>query len=370
LKNENPTKKNQRIDWLDSLRGVAILLVALYHFTARYPQKYGWAKFADAPLFRLYFGWTGVELFFMISGFIIYLSIQNKKGPAEFLTARLSRLVPPYWAAIVIMVAIEPLHAMVFSTPLRHAPVDVAINLTMATELVGAPLLDGVFWTLFVELRFYILFAVVWQFVDLRKRHSFYASYLLVLAAASGTAFGLPLGGDFILFPIFWLGIGACKLWEKGLTIWEFMALGFITTLSTSLVNWQGREIFVAIPVFCALFLLSQRAFLHAGAAKILRPLALLGRISYSFYLLHSAIGYIILGWFSSMGLSFNLAIATALATSASAAAICFFLVEKRDKPIAAFINSKLSGARLLRYRRTGDAADNAIEATSGPALL
>ena len=77
-------RKETRIQWLDVLRGLAILLVILFHFTYVYAKIYPMNAFTNAPIFQVSFGWIGVYLFFMISGYIIYLTIQNKSGIFDF----------------------------------------------------------------------------------------------------------------------------------------------------------------------------------------------------------------------------------------------------------------------------------------------
>jgi hypothetical protein len=65
-----------------------------------YEDKYPVNALGDALSVKVIFGWIGVHLFFMINGFIIYLTILAKRGATDFLVARLSRLLPPYWSAV------------------------------------------------------------------------------------------------------------------------------------------------------------------------------------------------------------------------------------------------------------------------------
>lgn len=339
-------KKVQRIQWLDVLRGIAILLVVAFHFTTRYQDKYPSNAFADTVLFQVWFGWIGVHLFFMISGFIIYLTIQKKKGPADFLVARLSRLMPPYWTAIVLILLIEYLHAYVFTVPNRNDFVTTVFNFIMVPDIFKMRYLDNAFWSLFVEIKFYLAFAVLWQAVNMKTRAAFYGSYAFILAAATVHNFvhHLPLGDNFHYFLIFWTGIAACKVLRENMTLPEYSLVTFLTTASTLGFYTDGLELLVGLPVFALLFVVSEAFFVeYAFAARLFSPLALIGRVSYSFYLLHQPVGYILLGTFAAMAFNHNLAVVSAATVCFFVALLGFGLVERLDKPIAAYIMNRIN---------------------------
>jgi len=339
-----------RILWLDLLRGAAILMVLLFHFTVRYPQKYVGHALDGVLPFSVGFGWTGVHLFFMISGFIIYHTIQNKKGPLDFLTARLSRLVPPYWAAIAVIIVLEYAHAAVFSEPNRNALADILFNLVMVPDVFDRRFLDGAFWSLYVEIKFYVFFALLWSVFDMRKRLYFYLSFLaiLLLAAAHFFVFKFPLGDNFYYFLIFWAGIAAYKVMREDLSVWEFLVIIVLTSAGTIGVYRDGNELLIGIPVFSLLFLVAERAEKSfPSAIRLLSPFAYLGRISYSCYLLHQPVGYILLGVLAAASFGYNSALALAFASCVLAALAGFNFVERLDKPIA-----KRIMARIGKYDR------------------
>lgn len=339
-----------RILWLDLLRGVAILMVLLFHFTVRYPQKYlGHVPEGVAP-FSVGFGWTGVHLFFMISGFIIYHTIQNKKGPLDFLTARLSRLVPPYWAAIALIIVLEYAHSAVFSEPNRNAVQDVLYNLVMLPDIFHKRFLDGAFWSLYVEIKFYVFFAILWSLFDMRRKLYFYLSFLAILLLAAVHFFVLkfPLGDNFYYFLIFWAGIAAYKVMREDLSIWEFLVIIALTSAGTLGVYKDGNELLIGIPVFSLLFLVAERAERRFPAfIKLLSPCAYLGRVSYSCYLLHQPVGYILLGALAAASFGYGPALALASASCVIVALAGFTFVERLDKPIA-----KRIMARIGKYDR------------------
>ena len=99
-------KKNLRLLELDALRGLAALAVVLFHYTVYYGKT---VDHADNPWFRFSYGHYGVMLFFMISGFVILMTLDRTKTVWDFAVARFCRLYPVYWAAMLF-----DFHAPVF----------------------------------------------------------------------------------------------------------------------------------------------------------------------------------------------------------------------------------------------------------------
>lgn len=115
----------RRIEELDALRGPAALAVMVHHYFNRFDFLYGhWfpvPKFTDV-------GKYGVHLFFMISGFVILMTLERTRRPVDFLFARFSRLYPAYWVCVLLTFAL----VRIFSLPGRETSVkDALVNLTM-----------------------------------------------------------------------------------------------------------------------------------------------------------------------------------------------------------------------------------------------
>ena len=89
----------KRIQELDALRGIAAMMVVLYHYTTRYDQLY---EHSVSLPFSFSYGTFFVQLFFIISGFVIFLTLDQTKNSLDFVVSRISRLYPAYWTAIVI----------------------------------------------------------------------------------------------------------------------------------------------------------------------------------------------------------------------------------------------------------------------------
>lgn len=141
---------NIRFRELDALRGVASLLVVFFHFTmGRSQAEYGFK-----------YGVAGVDLFFIISGFVIFMSITKVGSTKEFLVNRISRLYPTYWTCVLITFAIHLLISYI--DPIKVAPtwIDLAGNLSMFQYYLNIRDIDGPYWTMIVEMLFYLLIAL------------------------------------------------------------------------------------------------------------------------------------------------------------------------------------------------------------------
>ncbi|HYM36497.1 MAG TPA: acyltransferase, partial [Steroidobacteraceae bacterium] len=147
-----------RLQGIDLLRGFASLWVVLSHYIPHWndtiaptlvivPREYG--RFA-------------VYLFFAISGFVIFMTLDRCKTVTDFVVLRFSRLYPAYWATLLFATAIS---VAVFGA--RFWSGGFIVNLTMLQEFLRYPNFDVAYWSLTAELAFYLnaawLFALGWH---------------------------------------------------------------------------------------------------------------------------------------------------------------------------------------------------------------
>lgn len=145
-----------RLAYLDALRLVAALMVVFYHYIGRNHSHWGMDVQDLFPFATKFAAWgaLGVQLFFLISGFVILMSAEGRTIGA-FVASRVSRLYPAYWFAVLSTAAMMTWLA---SDQFRDLSIqEVLINLTMMQSGFGIRSVDGVYWTLWVELLFYIL---------------------------------------------------------------------------------------------------------------------------------------------------------------------------------------------------------------------
>jgi peptidoglycan/LPS O-acetylase OafA/YrhL len=199
-----PTQPTGHIPALDGLRGLAILLVLLYHFT---PRGYGHTLFGSAVRLIANVGWCGVDLFFVLSGFLITGILLDAKGSPYYLrnfyARRILRIFPLYFGVLAIVFLLIPLFHP-FTTPqelhLYHnqpwlwlyaanIKASLAGDWTLNTHWV---FLDH-FWSLSVEEHFYL----VWPFIVLlASRRTLIRICLAFIALALCLRITLFLIGD------------------------------------------------------------------------------------------------------------------------------------------------------------------------------
>ena len=286
---------------LDGVRGFALAMVVVHHVVVR----------DDDALIRG--GWLAVDLFFVLSGFLITSSVIEHPSVGEFFRRRFWRLAP----AIVVFLAAY----VVWSLGAGDAAQRMRWALAAATQwaniqgAIGPPFSPhiGHLWSLSAEVQFY----VVWGLV---------LSYLV----RRGTSHAAIFGGLLVVFALSWVERAA--LWEGG-TMWNRLYLGpdthsaslvagcmvaiafasgwlrapnvlpvlaVLTIPAAAVLAWEVVELsfldgrtftwgLTAVAVSGAIIVASAalRAPSPLGPVLELRPLAWLGRISYSVYLWH-----------------------------------------------------------------------------------
>lgn len=162
-----------RINFLDGFRGLAILLVILYHAYSRWPSVVPYKnKFASMLLFQQ--GILGVQLFFLISGFVILMSLEKNDTFSTFLYKRWLRLFPAMLIASSII--------FLTATYLPERPIGIPSSKDVLPGLlfiqpiwmeqitgINFGLLEGSFWSLFVEVKFYLVFGLLYFSLGTKK---------------------------------------------------------------------------------------------------------------------------------------------------------------------------------------------------------
>jgi len=307
-----------RVVELDALRGLAALAVVAYHYTTLYGELYG---HAGPPPLSFAFGNYGVHLFFLISGFVIFMTLERTRTALDFVVGRFSRLFPAYWAAIVLSAVV----VYTIGMPSQRLPwSDVVIDFTMIQQLLGAEHLDGSYWTLEVELFFYAQM-LLWFVLGQLGRIRWIIGGWLVLAVVYGQAEQRGVHLSYTLrelsiarhIPFFALGILFYRLRTYPAERRTDLALIGLTLVAIAVAY---PPVFTAAALVCsgvfALFVTGRLGWLRAA------PFAFLGTISYSLYLLHQAIGFSLIWHFEQAGLGGGTAglcaavVVTALATA------------------------------------------------------
>ncbi len=291
----------KRLGYLDALRGVAALAVIYAHATAQLMMNGGLHdpienEIAKFTLVYLDAGKVAVILFFAISGFVIPFSLfKEANAPLQsFAITRFFRLYPVYWLSIFVWVGYS-YFSLGKSTPAR----EILVNLTMLQQFVGVKNVIELFWTLQIELVFYVLCAALFAVGLLKSpRQIAWASILslacaFVLAAARGfldqkLPVALPLALSIMFWGFLWRRATIdhapdARAWVARLTPLIFLAIAPIAVMAYSADHgfhetwWRyANSYLLALTLF----------ILFTTRIKIYAPSALfLGRISYSVYL-------------------------------------------------------------------------------------
>jgi len=303
------------------------MAVVLFHFTTRFTQLY---PAGSGPSVSFPYGYLGVNLFFIISGFVIFMTLEKTRRPMDFVVSRFSRLFPTYWAAIIFTFAV----VSVFGLPGREVTaLQAAGNFLMIHGFLRIPHVDGVYWTLEVELLFYawmlLLYATGWL---ARVHWALWALLALRLvyhlaAVWGGVDLSWTLSRILILPYIAWFALGISIyriLRPSGGESRQAWATAAAAALCIAIVEgpWLGA---LAVGLAWAVWVAA------SGRAPLLcHPvLVFLGTISYPLYLVHENVGWIIERSLLAAGWRFDAAASAALGVILVAAWLLSISIEK-----------------------------------------
>ena len=309
---------HRRIAFLDAVRGIAATAVMLQHALPEVMPGFDtWSKNVFNP------GLFGVVAFFLVSGFVIPGSLE-RGGIGGFWLARVFRLLPVYWLSIGLVVLL--------AVGADATPRTIAVNLTMVQEFVGVPHLLNVYWTLSVELVFYVLCSAL-AFMRWHRRPLLLAWIaLLAVPMASLVApliwqHPVPTLRLALLATAFagavWHGLHQGTVSKRA---WLILVAAAAVALPLAFWGKAGQAAHDPVPLDLSLVALGVTWAAAFACVELLArlpdtavpaPLQRLGRISYALYLLHPIVLAITARWISDPIAWFAVATAGSLALSA-----------------------------------------------------
>ncbi len=361
-----PPKSSRQYD-LDLFRFVAALAVVAYHFTFRGVAVGDGAMVThfDAIGEVSRYGYLGVNFFFMISGYVILMSALNRSVP-EFFVSRVARLYPAFWAGL----AITTLFTLVlggygiFTVNLRQF----LANVTMAPNALGQPHIDSAYWSLFVELRFYAIIALLMATRLLRRIDAVLAAWTLVMVVISalGTriSFSMITLLDNLVFPTyahyFIAGALFFLIKSRGITATRVFLLGANGLLALRWARIEARRLgrileidySMAITIgLVALFFAIFAAVAFNLTGWLQRPVFLqFGALTYTLYVVHQHVGYLLM---NELDGRVNRFIALAM-VSATVMAMAVILNKLVEEPAGRWLRKRLT-ALLVRQKPPSD---------------
>ena len=316
-----------RLPALDALRGIAALGVVLFHYLPYYDKLYG-HSFSTPD--TLGFGRYGVHLFFILSGFVIFMTLERTRSASWFGLARAFRLLPALWAGIILTwIAVQlmgPADRMV-------SPGSALLNITLLHEYLGYPHVDGAYWSLVIEATFYVWIALLfyglgsWQ----RMRPVLWAWTLASYAAVIWWK-AIPDGLEFLIKDL--LFTRYAPLFISGMLIYRWHRHNRLPVADLALLTLTISHCLLAYKAPFNLFVLGCYGVFGLAVAGYLNVLARpgllwLGSISYTLYLVHQNIGYGVIDLAYKSGLPGQLGVMMALAVAIGLAAALHYGIEK-----------------------------------------
>ncbi len=370
--------KSAPVIGLDILRFLAAASVMFYHFVylvgepghTPYRLTHGLVSFpALAPFAE--FGWLGVEMFFLISGFVISMSAAGAT-PRKFFEGRVLRLVPTAWicatATLVVALLVQDGSVLSLASRYLHSLLFIPIGQQI----------DGTYWTLGVEVMFY---SAVWMILSLGQWTRFY--YFIVALGLASTIFNvmrfpdfgeynltnrlfelslLKHGCEFAAGALVYMMISGGKKWRY---ILPFLVcvVGATYELTNFLLlqlggQWDPNKFLVVFSLWSfllTLFLASvflNDFFIARASDRLCSSIRTLGMMTYPLYLLHQLIGSALLFVLVREGVSSSLALAVTVLSMILLACLVLITETKIHAPMKGMIHSIVgTGLGLFRLK-------------------
>jgi len=308
---EGSSGKGKRFLYIDGLRGVAAMMVVLYHVQINLrPAVRGW--FPHSIDFLFHWGNLGVDIFFVLSGFVIAHSVRNGAFSwaymGRFAFRRSIRLDPPLWVTIALELLLIQAGFVLFPGISTVVPSweQVLANVTYTQRFFHLGDVVGVFWSLTYEVQFYFVLVLALvaygktldRRIDASTKQMLFLGFLIVPHLYSLFIYldilPLPLQGLFIdRWFQFSLGILAWAVFRRMLHQRYFWIVALVTIILAVFLgpsDYRRWSILSSSVTAISLVLVGKRDAMHRVLAGPV--IQFLGRISYSLYLIHPVVGW------------------------------------------------------------------------------
>lgn len=296
-------EENKRIVGLDIFRFIAALGIILYHyfFIGVIQGFYDWKVFIPVG----FFGEFGVDIFFLISGFVILMSTDRKPGVKRFIFGRIKRIYPTFLVCSIFVLGT----GMLMPGTVAGTLVKNWLNsITFYSDLWGGSPLSSIYWTLMVEVKFYVLVAIVmkthlWNKYKLVILNTWIIFALINFYWLNNNILQMILvtkySGHFVIGIILYLYVRGEKnrffIPTAVLASWLVFVnmigyTGWIRGLYDKL-PYSDIEIFIFMVLIIALLYVS---VLSNGTGKITKVASTLGAWSFPLFLVHADFGFFI----------------------------------------------------------------------------
>ncbi len=345
-----------RLTFIDQLRGIACLMVVMCHLNGLFT----------------YYGALGVEIFFVLSGFIIPYSVRkiditNVKLLYVFLVRRFVRLAPPYYASIFITFLIYSAQNIFLKNHhiVLPSPLDILASIFFLQFILNFEPINPVYWTICIESQFYVFFGLlllfckkifilckikniefyIYQFTFFVSLLLYYKNYVANISSEHSA-----------IFVSYWImfGIGIMSFWSFSNKIsYRYVVTVFLLLLVLS-VFWKNIELVTATLTGFFIVLCTYREKL---ADWLNFPLTqFFGKISYSLYLIHFPVIVVMTNFFHKIDgkktifeALFDFVVMFITFTTLSA--ILYYTVEIPATKLASTLSSSVMDSKTLQKK-------------------
>ncbi|MET1176935.1 acyltransferase [Peribacillus simplex] len=335
-----------RLKELDSLRGIAALAVVFYHYTTRYEELFGHKK--DSYL-EFNYGDLGVNLFFIISGFVIFMTIINTNTVRDFAQKRAIRLYPAYISAVVITFLMVRLYGL---EGRGVSSFEALFNITMLQGFV--PIInhvDGAYWSLTVELTFYILIGII---LYLGRIKNVFALSILWLISSFIIQVANIVSNDHIITKalVYYSIADYSHLFIAGIMFYYIKVnphLKYYVMLISCLIYQFAISDILTSTITVVFFLIFYLLIKNKLTFLNFKPLTFLGTISYSLYLIHQNIGYIVIDIMENHNLINEVYLIIPVSISIVLATLITYYIEK---PTISIFKKQMKKRKIMKLEK------------------
>ncbi|MEU6895702.1 acyltransferase [Streptomyces sp. NPDC046557] len=344
---------------MDGLRLIAALSVLFFHWAGVniHPEVWGARPGKLMPLFHAFasYGWMGVQLFFLISGFVICMSCWGRSA-RDYFTSRVVRLYPAYWVGVLITAVVVNSASTVRAGRKSMSISEILTNLTMLERPLGVTEADGVYWTLWIELRFYLLFAIVAVMGLTYRRVLAFCGIWMILAVITPSVGSALMDTLFMPqdAPYFIAGVALYLIYRFGVNPLLLGVVVFSWLVAQNRLHYTAGSyefevhgklswtVMAIVSGACFLVMLAAAT----GALNWIRwkGLTVAGALTYPVYLLHQELGWAMIRW----GRNYDIPPFPLLGLCLTVILLLSWLVHRfAERPLSNLLKRLLDGAKV-----------------------
>lgn len=294
-----------RVHEIDLFRFIAAIAVVFYHFAFRGGAGDNMCEIsypALSPIAK--YGYLGVELFFLISGFVILMTAMNG-SLKKFIISRVVRLYPAFWVCCTVTVLFT---LLIGDGRYSVSGLQYLANMTMMSDFIRVPSIDGVYWSLFAEIKFYVFIAIILGLGYIKHIENILIgwlifSLLMIIYPVKILIYGF--NADYA--PLFSAGAIFYLIFISGVNLKRILILiaCFILANHFAYMNMDRLETkyhagfqhyvitLLLVVFFTILYLSARRKIPYIGQTQWI----ILGALTYPLYLIHENVGFMIMNW-------------------------------------------------------------------------